>query len=83
MIVNTLLLLLPIAAVSGWYAAKRSIKRSQNNNERFTRDYLLGLNYLLNEQPDKAVDVFIKMLEVDTETVETHLALGTLFRRLG
>ena len=41
------------------------------------------MNYLLNEQPDKAVDIFIKLLEVDSDTVETHLALGSLFRRRG
>lgn len=81
---NLLLLLLPLAALSGWYAAKRSHSTSEHSEEgRFTRDYLLGLNYLLNEQPDKAVDIFIKMIEVDSETVETHLALGALFRRRG
>lgn len=47
------------------------------------RDYLVGLNYLLNEEPDKAVDIFIRMLEVDSDTVETHLAVGKLFRRRG
>ncbi|MDX1900389.1 MAG: lipopolysaccharide assembly protein LapB [Gammaproteobacteria bacterium] len=47
------------------------------------RDYLVGLNYILNEEPDKAVDVFIRMLEVDSDTVETHLAVGKLFRRRG
>lgn len=47
------------------------------------RDYLVGLNFLLNEEPDKAVDIFIKMLEVDSNTVETHLAVGKLFRRRG
>lgn len=47
------------------------------------KEYVVGLNYLLNEQPDKAVDVFIKLLDVDSETVETHLALGSLFRRRG
>lgn len=51
--------------------------------EVLKRDYFLGLNYLINEQPDKAVDVFIKLLEVDKDTVETHLALGSLFRRRG
>lgn len=50
---------------------------------RLPRDYLLGLNFLLNEEPDKAVDIFIKMLEVDSNTVETHLAVGKLFRRRG
>lgn len=47
------------------------------------RDYLVGLNYLLNEETDKAVDIFIKMLEVDSDTVETHLAVAKLFRRRG
>jgi lipopolysaccharide biosynthesis regulator YciM len=47
------------------------------------RDYLIGLNFLLNEETDKAVDVFVKMLEVDSDTVETHLAVGKLFRRRG
>ncbi len=45
--------------------------------------YFKGLNHLLNEQPDKAIEVFIKILEEDSETVETHLALGNLFRRRG
>jgi len=47
------------------------------------RDYLIGLNFLLNEETDKAVDIFIKMLELDSDTVETHLAVGKLFRRRG
>jgi lipopolysaccharide biosynthesis regulator YciM len=46
-------------------------------------DYFKGINYLLNEQPDKAIEVFVKLLEVDSETVETHLALGNLFRKRG
>ncbi|MCW8908115.1 MAG: lipopolysaccharide assembly protein LapB [Sedimenticola sp.] len=76
-------LLLPVAAASGWVAAKRSsANRTVTVTDR-TPGYFSGLNYLLNEQPDKAIDVFIKMLEVDSETVETHLALGNLFRRRG
>src|SRR3990167_2745330 len=47
------------------------------------KNYLLGLNFLLNEETDKAVDIFIKLLEVDSNTVETHLAVGKLFRRKG
>ena len=79
-----LFLLLPIAAASGWYAAYYHVKHlSPDKRKDFNREYLLGLNYLLNEQADKAVDTFIKILEVDTETVETHLALGVLFRRRG
>jgi lipopolysaccharide biosynthesis regulator YciM len=81
---EVLFILLPIAAASGWYAAYHTIAHSPDYNKNdFNRKYLLGLNYLLNEQADKAVDTFIKILEVDTETVETHLALGVLFRRRG
>ena len=76
-------LLLPIAAASGWLAAKRSFRRPEQPGEDQTPAYFKGLNFLLNEQPDKAIDVFIKLLEVDSETVETHLALGNLFRRRG
>ena len=47
------------------------------------KEYFKGLNFLLNEEPDKAIEVFIKALEVDSETVELHLALGGLFRRKG
>ena len=77
-------LLLPAAALSGWWASGRNQSKSEHDGERqLSREYVVGLNYLLNEQPDKAVDVFIKLLEVDSDTVETHLALGSLFRRRG
>ena len=76
--------LLPIAALSGWWIARRSPgKPTSQNQAALSSDYFKGLNFLLNEQPDKAIDVFVKMLEVDSETVETHLALGNLFRRRG
>ena len=79
-----LFLLLPVAAYSGWWTAKRTFQRSANGyKRRLPPEYFKGLNYVLNEQPDKAIEVFIKMLEVDSETVETHLALGNLFRRRG
>lgn len=52
-------------------------------NNKVNVDYFKGLNFLLNEETDKAIDVFIKALEVDDETVELHLALGGLFRRKG
>ncbi len=79
-----LALLLPVAAISGWWVAKRSNQPSNSGGRsELSAEYFTGLNYLLNEQPDKAVDVFVKMLEVDSETVETHLALGNLFRRRG
>ncbi|HID46292.1 MAG TPA: lipopolysaccharide assembly protein LapB [Chromatiaceae bacterium] len=78
------ILLLPVAAASGWWAAKRSMARACEETDRLTTPaYFRGLNYLLNEEPDKAIDVFVQLLEVDSETVETHLALGSLFRRRG
>ena len=80
--IDLLWLLLPIAAASGWWAARYQ-KRPQSINSSLSPDYFKGLNYLLNEDPDKAIDVFIKLIEVDSDTVETHLALGVLFRRSG
>jgi len=79
-----LALLLPVAAASGWFMARRSMRRNATpQHVDLSSDYFKGLNFLLNEQPDKAIEVFIQMLEVDSETVETHLALGNLFRRRG
>jgi len=85
MISNFWLLLLPVAAWTGWVSAsgKHRLKRDKRKKANLPKDYLVGLNFLLNEEPDKALDVFIKMLEVDSETIETHLALGNLFRRRG
>ena len=77
------ILLLPIAAMSGWWAAMQAVKKQQANCKSPDPDYIKGLNYVLNEEPDKAIDLFIKMLEVDNDTVEAHLALGGLFRRRG
>ena len=82
--INLWPLLLPVAAGSGWWIGTRSYYlKEHNQSNHLSREYVVGLNYLLNEQPDKAVDVFIKLLDVDSETVETHLALGSLFRRRG
>jgi lipopolysaccharide biosynthesis regulator YciM len=80
-----LFLLLPIAAASGWLAAQRSGSRRRADRNRANTEpvFFRGLNYLLNEQPDKAIDVFLKLAEIDGETVETHLALGALFQRRG
>jgi len=79
-----LLLLLPVAAASGWFAARRSLSaKQQKQPQDISPVYFKGLNLLLNEQPDKAIDLFIKVLDVDSDTVETHLALGSLFRRRG
>jgi lipopolysaccharide assembly protein B len=82
--INLWPLLLPAAAYSGWWIAKRNTHEKESHvGNHLSREYVVGLNYLLNEQPDKAVDLFIKLLEVDSDTVETHLALGSLFRRRG
>lgn len=72
------------ALISAWYLGF-SKRKYQDATQKINlpRDYLVGLNFLLNEEPDKAVDIFIKMLEVDSDTVETHLAVGKLFRRRG
>ncbi|MGB5177136.1 MAG: lipopolysaccharide assembly protein LapB [Gammaproteobacteria bacterium] len=76
--------LLPVAVAFGWFAAKRSKgKAASYSDSMLGADYIKGLNYLLNEQQDQAIDVFIRMLEVNSDTVETHLALGNLFRRRG
>ncbi len=77
-------LLLPIALVSGfWIGRKSTIKSNSIEKSSIPSDYIKGLNFLLNEQPDKAVQVFIDLLEVNDATIETHLALGHLFRRRG
>ena len=65
-------------AFARWWLLRGTCKENQVNQE-----YFKGLNFLLNEEPDKAIEVFIKALEVDSETVELHLALGGLFRRKG
>ena len=82
---EVLWLLLPVAAGTGWLAARGATRRTSRKRERggLRSDYFQGINYLLNEQPDKAIEVFIKLIEVDSETVETHLALGNLYRRRG
>lgn len=79
-----LFLLLPIAAAYGWYMGNRSAKQDkQEKSHQISREYVRGLNLLLSEQSDKAVDHFIELLQVDDETIDTHLALGNLFRSRG
>ena len=53
------------------------------NNENINPDYLTGLKYLLNEESDKAINLFSNLIEIDDETIQTHLALGVLFRKQG
>ncbi len=75
-----------LSSVAGaWVAGTRMRTQDEEPTQKtkLPRDYLVGLNFLLNDETDKAVDIFIKMLEVDSDTVETHLAVGKLFRRRG
>ena len=76
-------LLLPVAAASGWLLARRHYRAGKQGCFDVNSDYFKGLNFLLNEQPDKAIEVFVRMAEVDHDTAEVHLALGSLFRRRG
>jgi len=81
---NLLWLLLPVAAAGGWFAARRG--NADARSDAFwdqASNYHRGLNFLLNEQQDKAVELFVNMTDVDKETAETHLALGNMFRRRG
>ncbi len=78
-----LCLLLPVAAASGWWAARHARSGCAAQGTVPDAAFLRGLNYLLDQRPDKAIDVFLRLAEVDGETVEIHLALGSLFRRRG
>ncbi len=77
--------LLPLAALTGWYCASKFYKNKGKSGSvgKSANNYFRGLNYLLQDQPDKAIEVLVKMVEVDSDTVETHLALGSLFRQRG
>lgn len=73
-----------LAFAAGWYLAHWvARRRSRASSNELSSDYFRGLNYLLNEQPDKAIEVFLKLAEYNRDAVETHLALGSLFRRRG
>jgi lipopolysaccharide biosynthesis regulator YciM len=77
-------LLLPLAALTGWVIGRRGGQRHGDSQvSRLSSTYFRGLNYLLNEQPDKAIELFLHIAELDKETFETQVALGHLFRRRG
>ena len=79
-----LFLLLPVAAAYGWFMGRNSVRSEERKEQqRFSKQYATGLNLLLSDQPDKAVDLFVELLDVDSETLETHWTLGKLFRRRG
>jgi lipopolysaccharide biosynthesis regulator YciM len=82
---DLLLLLLPLAAASGWYAASRHYNKKYLllHTHNLRQAYCRGLNYLLSEKTDKAIDAFEALLVSDCETIDTHIALGNLYRRRG
>ena len=83
---STLLLatLFVIAAAAGWaFARFTDTRQRQSDAAQLSADYYRGLNYLLNQKPDEALEVFMRMMELDDEAIETHLLLGSLFRRRG
>lgn len=77
------LLFLPLFFVLGWAAARIDIRHLVKESRALPRSYFRGLNFLLNEQPDRAIEAFVEAVRVDPETVELHFALGSLFRRRG
>ena len=77
------LLGLPLFFGFGWMAARVDIKQLLRESRAMPRSYFKGLNFLLNEQPDKAIEAFIEVVRTDPETIELHFALGSLFRRRG
>jgi lipopolysaccharide assembly protein B len=67
----------------GWLAARVDIKQLLTESRALPTSYFRGLNFLINQQPDKAIEAFIEVVKVDPQTVELHFALGNLFRRRG
>lgn len=79
-----LLLLFFIAVGAGFYLGIRESKRrARRRMASLSKDYVAGINFFLNEQPDKGIDTLLKGLDVGVESLETHLAIGQLFRKRG
>ena len=77
------LLALPLVFGLGWMAARFDLRQLISEQGALPRSYFKGLNFLLNEQPDQAIDAFVEVARLDPETTELHFALGALFRRRG
>lgn len=73
----------PLFFALGWIAARIDIKHLVRESRALPRSYFKGLNFLLNEQQDQAVEAFLEAVKVDPQTIELHFALGNLFRRRG
>lgn len=78
-----MLLVFPLFFGMGWWAARIDIKDLLSESTALPESYFQGLNFLLNEQQDKAIEAFIEVVKIDPHTVELHFALGSLFRRRG
>jgi lipopolysaccharide biosynthesis regulator YciM len=78
-----MLLVFPLFFGMGWLAARIDIKELLTESNTLPSSYFQGLNFLLNEQQDQAIEAFIEVVKVDPQTVELHFALGSLFRRRG
>lgn len=74
---------LPLAFVGGWLASRFDIRQWRIESRSAPKSYFKGLNYLLNEQQDEAIDAFIEAVQHDPDTTELHFALGNLFRSRG
>ncbi len=80
----TLILMgMPVAFVLGWIASRMDLRQLRMENRQAPKAYFKGLNFLLNEQQDQAIDAFIEAVQSDPDTSELHFALGNLFRRRG
>jgi lipopolysaccharide assembly protein B len=77
------LLFFPLFFGLGWAAARIDIRHLVKESRALPRSYFQGLNFLLNEQPDRAIEAFVDAVKIDPQTVELHFALGSLFRRRG
>ena len=74
---------LPVTFVLGWLASRWDLRQVRADNRQAPKAYFKGLNFLLNEQQDKAIDAFIEAVQNDPDTTELHFALCNLFRRRG
>lgn len=77
------LVALPLVFAAGWFGRGFESRARASDNAALPRSYFRGLNLLLNDQHDKAIDAFIDVVKLDPETIELHQALGNLFRRRG
>lgn len=77
------LIFIPMLFALGWLAARFDFRQMLRETRTLPDSYFRGLNFLLNEQPDRAIDAFIEVAKLDPETTEMHFALGSLFRRRG